>query len=958
MKNVKLRAMSKVGAVLFVCLVGCAALAVTVIGASAASNPPWQATPPAAEVGTLTFYNASGQEITGGNLTDSPIAAYVQGSNTINSGDTTAVLNGVTPVDGENPGQWSGENLSGPPTTFPDASAPAALASSPLPLVAGSSEGESLSTYISDYPNTDTSTTDGYADIYEIRLFTAHGGTATTNYDAADVQVTGSTWSVVYPTTTLTSTTTTLTESPASPQESGTSVTLTAAVSPSAPGTVQFEYGTGTTPTLIGSPVTVASGTASLSTTALPVGSDTLSAVFTPTAGSSYAGSTGIDTYTITSNLTQTTTTLSTTQSSPQVYGTPVTLNAAVTAGVAGSVQFEYTTAGSGTPTVIGSPATVASGTASLSTTALPVGTDAISAVFVPTTPGYATSTSTAVSFVVTAIPTTTTLTTTQSSPQVFGTSVTLNAAVTAGVAGSVQFEDTTAGSGTPTVIGSPVTVASGTASLSTTALPVGTDAISAVFVPTTPGYATSTSTAVSFVISPLTPTTTTLTTTQSSPQIYGTPVTLNAAVTAGVAGSVQFEYTTTGSGTPTLIGSAATVSGGTASTTTTALPVGDDTISAVFSPTTSGYSGSTGTAPFTVTAVATTTALSESPSSPQPEGTSVTLTATVSPSSASGTVQFESGSTDLSTPVTVIGGTANLSTTALPTGTDALSAVFTPKAGSGFGTSTGTASFLVTVAPPSQSNGQSGKGYWLVASDGGIFNGGDAGFFGSGGTLRLNRPVVGVAATPSGDGYWLVASDGGVLTFGDAGFYGSAAGFKLSQPIVGIAATPDGGGYWLVGSDGGVFSFGDAHFYGSAGGLKLNRPIVGIATTPSGGGYWLVASDGGVFAFGNAIFHGSTGALRLNKPIVGIAATPDGGGYWLVASDGGIFSGGDAIFHGSTGALRLNKPIVGIAATSDGGGYWLVASDGGVFTFGDATFHGSAAGVNLAKPIIGLAGA
>ncbi len=33
------------------------------------------------------------------------------------------------------------------------------------------------------------------------------------------------------------------------------------------------------------------------------------------------------------------------------------------------------------------------------------------------------------------------------------------------------------------------------------------------------------------------------------------------------------------------------------------------------------------------------------------------------------------------------------------------------------------------------------------------------------------------MAATPDGRGYWLVASDGGIFTFGDAPFYGSAGG-------------------------------------------------------------------------------------------------------------------------------------------------------------------------------------
>jgi hypothetical protein len=221
--------------------------------------------------------------------------------------------------------------------------------------------------------------------------------------------------------------------------------------------------------------------------------------------------------------------------------------------------------------------------------------------------------------------------------------------------------------------------------------------------------------------------------------------------------------------------------------------------------------------------------------------------------------------------------------------------------------------------------------------------------------TTPAAPPIVGIAATPKGRGYWLAASDGGVFASGDAGFYGSAGALGLNKPIVGMAATPSGHGYWLVASDGGIFSFGDARYYGSTGALGLNKPIVGMAATPSGRGYWLVASDGGIFSFGDARFHGSTGAMSLNRPIVGMAATPSGHGYWLVASDGGIFSFGDARFYGSTGALSLNKPIVGVAATSSGHGYWLVASDGGIFNFGDAPFFGSTGGLSPSTPIVGM---
>jgi hypothetical protein len=207
----------------------------------------------------------------------------------------------------------------------------------------------------------------------------------------------------------------------------------------------------------------------------------------------------------------------------------------------------------------------------------------------------------------------------------------------------------------------------------------------------------------------------------------------------------------------------------------------------------------------------------------------------------------------------------------------------------------------------------------------------------GTSGALSLNKPIVGMAATPDGGGYWLVASDGGVFSFGDAQFHGSAGGNHLNRPVVGMAATPDGGGYWLVASDGGVFSFGDAQFQGSTAGQRLAAPVVGMAATPDGGGYWLVASDGGVFSFGDAQFHGSTAGQRLTAPVVGMAATPDGGGYWLVASDGGVFSFGDAPFHGSTGSLVLSAPVVAMAGVSAGAGYILTTSAATTYGFGSA---------------------
>jgi hypothetical protein len=246
--------------------------------------------------------------------------------------------------------------------------------------------------------------------------------------------------------------------------------------------------------------------------------------------------------------------------------------------------------------------------------------------------------------------------------------------------------------------------------------------------------------------------------------------------------------------------------------------------------------------------------------------------------------------------------------------------------------------------------------GYWLVASDGGIFAFGDAGFYGSMGGHPLNMPAVGIAATIDGKGYWVDASDGGIFSFGDARFHGSMGSTRLNQPIVGMSAMPNGGGYWLVGSDGGIFAFGSAKFYGSMGGVRLNQKIVGMVATTDGKGYWLVAADGGVFAFGDARYYGSTGGQHLTAAVVGIAPTADNDGYWLDAADGGVFGFGDAHYFGSMGGHPLNRPVVGMAPTVTGHGYWLDASDGGIFTFGDANFYGSMGGQPLNRPMVGMA--
>ena len=173
------------------------------------------------------------------------------------------------------------------------------------------------------------------------------------------------------------------------------------------------------------------------------------------------------------------------------------------------------------------------------------------------------------------------------------------------------------------------------------------------------------------------------------------------------------------------------------------------------------------------------------------------------------------------------------------------------------------------------------------------VFSAPPANNFGDASGLPLNKPIVGMTPTADANGYWLVASDGGIFDYGDAGFYGSTGSIRLNQPVVGMSVSASGHGYTLVATDGGVFTFGDAGFFGSipgvlAPGQQLNKPIEGIVTTPDGGGYWMVASDGGIFTFGNAPFLGSLGSMQLASPIVGMFA--NGNGYVLVAQDGTLY--------------------------------------------------------------------
>ncbi len=268
---------------------------------------------------------------------------------------------------------------------------------------------------------------------------------------------------------------------------------------------------------------------------------------------------------------------------------------------------------------------------------------------------------------------------------------------------------------------------------------------------------------------------------------------------------------------------------------------------------------------------------------------------------------------------------------------------------------------------PPPPSAPQ--HGYWLVGSDGGIFTFGAAQFYGSTGSLHLQRPVVGITPTANRGGYWLVASDGGIFAFGNAGYYGSIPGsglnpagsglaHSLNAPIVGMVPSNDGGGYFMVASDGGVFAFGDARFEGSCPGIGgCSGAAVAVVPDATGNGYWVVTSTGNVYTFGDAVNDGQPG-LQSSK-ITSAGATPSGGGYWILDAAGQVFPFGNAAPLGGmpAGSAGGFDPASAIFATSDGGGYWIVTALGKVSSYGDAPDDGDMSGTHLNGPIVAASG-
>jgi len=247
-------------------------------------QPPWESS--VSPNGFIGLWSAQGQMITGGSTSSGGLGAYAVASTAASSTSyTKATVFAYTPVKGQDPSTWSGEEIS-LSTNFPNSAAPVPVGTTANPVTTTPDGQVTLANYIANFPNTNTDP--AWQNLYDLRMKVSGLGIplSTTYWDLViSVNTTNNTWSIDWPDWTQ-PTTTALAASPPSPQTSPASpITLTATVTPATAGTVTFW--SGTTQIGVAQTVTGSNGVATASMTPTPpMGTTPYTAVYDPAVGS------------------------------------------------------------------------------------------------------------------------------------------------------------------------------------------------------------------------------------------------------------------------------------------------------------------------------------------------------------------------------------------------------------------------------------------------------------------------------------------------------------------------------------------------------------------------------------------------------------------------------------------------------------------------------------------------
>ncbi|MCZ3389660.1 MAG: hypothetical protein LH645_11205 [Actinomycetia bacterium] len=170
--------------------------------ASATTASPFDPGANGATQGAISFYDSSGQQVTGGPIDDGPAYA-VADTDAGRVGDTLASLYAATPTEGVDPGNWPSQLIAAPVTFSPAQSLPGDITGTTTAVVSGSFGAwlDLNDGHPATYPNTNN--TAEWQNLYQLRILTSGPGQQidSSRFSSATIAVDTSVgmWTQIYP---------------------------------------------------------------------------------------------------------------------------------------------------------------------------------------------------------------------------------------------------------------------------------------------------------------------------------------------------------------------------------------------------------------------------------------------------------------------------------------------------------------------------------------------------------------------------------------------------------------------------------------------------------------------------------------------------------------------------------------------------------------------------------------